>query len=204
MSSAAHMPSPPPSTPRVKYPFSVVTLIWIYLTLPSLPMKALCTRLLILDFNRSCGIEVQSVEKPNAWTDVAAQTSSRPSDDNKPAELPRIHMLLTPLWLVLVLQYLTNPSFMAHSTLVRRHDRPPAAHSLELDTNRCLCYDLRSLGVQYRYGRFWPSSDISSPTDATNRPPPPTTASNESSIWIYVGLLMFTLFIPNPPTRVSI
>ena len=32
-----------------------------------------------------------------------------------------VHMLLTPLWLVVVLQYLTNPSFIVLSILVRRH-----------------------------------------------------------------------------------
>ena len=39
------------------------------------------------------------------------------------SEFFRIHMLLTPLQLVLVLQYLTNPTFMVLKTLVRRHDR---------------------------------------------------------------------------------
>ena len=29
----------------------------------------------ILDFNRSCGIEVQSVEKSNVWTNVAVRTT---------------------------------------------------------------------------------------------------------------------------------
>ena len=37
----------------MKYPFALVTLIWVYLTLPSFFLKALCTRLLILDFNRT-------------------------------------------------------------------------------------------------------------------------------------------------------
>ena len=31
----------------------------------------------ILDFNRSCGIEVQSVEKSNVWTNVAVRTTSQ-------------------------------------------------------------------------------------------------------------------------------
>ena len=43
--------------------------------------------------------------------DVAVRTSSWSSDDNKLVEFFRIHMLLTPLRMVLVLQYLTNPSF---------------------------------------------------------------------------------------------
>ena len=112
-------------------------------------------------------------------------------------------MLLTPLRLVLVLQYLTNPSFMVLSTLVRRHDRSFVVHLLEPAINRCLCGGLCSLGVQYRYGRFWSSSDISSPTDVMNWLWLFTVVSNESSIGIYVGLLMFTLFVPNSLTRVS-
>ena len=40
-------------------------------------------------------------------TDVAVQTSSLSSDDNKLVEFFRIHMLLTPLRLVLVLH--TSP-----------------------------------------------------------------------------------------------
>ena len=38
--------------------FALVTLIWVYLILSYFFLKALCTRLLILDFNRSRGIEV--------------------------------------------------------------------------------------------------------------------------------------------------
>ena len=63
---------------------------------------ALYASLLILDSNRLRGIEVLSVEKVNVWTDVAVRTSSWLGDDNKLAEFFRIHMLLTPLWLVLV------------------------------------------------------------------------------------------------------
>ena len=137
----------------MKYPFALVTLIWVYLTLPSFFLKALCTRLLILDFNRSCGIEVRSVEKSNVWTDVAVRTSSWSSDDNKLVEFFRIHMLLTPLRLVLVLQYLTNPSFMVLRTLVRMHERSFVVHLLEPAINLCLYGDLCNLGVQYRYGR---------------------------------------------------
>ena len=94
------------------------------------------------------------MEKSNVWTDVAVWTSSWLSDDNKLVEFFRIHMLLTPLWLVLVLQYLTNPSFTVLSTLVRRHDRPFVIHLLEPAINQCLYGDLCNLGVQYRYGRF--------------------------------------------------
>ena len=93
------------------------------------------------------------LKNQNVWTDVAVCTSSWSSDDNKLVEFFRIHMLLTPLRLVLVLQYLTNPSFMVLSTLVRRHDRSFVVHLLEPAINLCL-YDLCNLGVQYRYGRF--------------------------------------------------
>ena len=42
----------------------------------------------------------------------------------------RIHMLLTPLQLVLVLKYLANPPFMVLSS-VRKHDRSFVLHLLE-------------------------------------------------------------------------
>ena len=83
-------------------------------------------------------------------------------------EFFRIHMLLTPLQLVLVLQYLTNPSFTVLSSLVRRHDRSFVVHLLEPPINRCLYGDLCNLGVQYRNGRFLSFSDISNPTDVIN------------------------------------
>ena len=63
-------------------------------------------------------------------------------------------MLLTSLRLVLVLQYLTNPSVMVLSTLVKRNDRSFVVHLLESAINLCLQSDLCNLGVQYRYGRF--------------------------------------------------
>ena len=96
----------------------------------------------------------KSVEKSNVWTDVAVRSSSWSSDDNKLVEFVRIHMLLTPFRLVLVLQYLTNPSFMVLSSLVRRHDKSFVSHLPEKGINRCLYGDLCNLGVQYRYGRF--------------------------------------------------
>ena len=181
-----------------------VILIWSCLTLQSFFLKGLCTRLLILDLNRSCGIEVWSVEKSNVWTDVAVRTSSWSSDDNELVQFFRIQMLSTPLRLVLVLQNLINPSFMVLSTLVRRHDRSFVVHLLEPAINLCLYGDLCSLGVQYRYGRFWSSSDISNPTNVMNWLWLFTIVSNELCIGINGGLLMFTLFIPNSLTRVSI
>ena len=87
--------------------------------------------------------------------------------------------------LVLVLQYLTNPSFMVLSSLVRRHDRPFIVHLLEPAINRCLYSDLCNLGVWYRYGRFWSSSDISHSTDAMNWLWLFTIVSSESPTGIY-------------------
>ena len=83
-------------------------------------------------------------------------------------EFFRIHMLLAPLRLVLILQYLTNPSIMVLSSLVRRHDRYFVIHLLEPAINRCLYGDLCKLEVQYRYGRFSSTSDISNPADVIN------------------------------------
>ena len=75
--------------------------------------------------------EITSTLSMHVWTDVAVRTSSWSSDDNKLVEFFRIHMLLAPLRLVSVLQYLTNPSFMVLRTLVRRHDRSFVVHLLE-------------------------------------------------------------------------
>ena len=43
-------------------------------------------------------------------------------DDNRLVEILTIHMLLTPLQLVLVLQYLISQSVTVVNTLVSRHD----------------------------------------------------------------------------------
>ena len=64
-------------------------------------------------------------------TDVVVRTSIWSDDDNKFVEFFRIHMLLTPLRLVLALQYLTNPYFVVLSSLVRRHDKSFVVHLLE-------------------------------------------------------------------------
>ena len=72
------------------------------------------------------------------------------NDDNKFVEFFKIHMLSTPLRLVLVLQYLTNPSFMVLSSLVSRQDRSfivqllGSAINLSLYGDLC---DLCNLGV---------------------------------------------------------
>ena len=78
----------------------------------------------------------------NVWTDVAVRTSSWSNDNKKLVEFFRIHMLLTPLQLVIVLQYLTNLSFMVLSVLVRRCDRSFVTHLLEPAINQCLYGDL--------------------------------------------------------------
>ena len=61
------------SGPGVSLGDGITSQIDTCITLPAFFLKALCTRLLSLDSNRSCGIEVQSVEKSNVWTDVAVQ-----------------------------------------------------------------------------------------------------------------------------------
>ena len=85
---------------------------------------------------------------------MAVQTFSWSSDDNRLVEFYRIHMLVTPLRLSRVLLYLTNPSSMVLSSLVRRHGRSFVVHLLEPAINQCLYGDLCNLGVQYRHGRF--------------------------------------------------
>ena len=119
----------------------LISYLWYghILTLPSFFLKALCTRLLILDFNTLCGIEGVKYWKIKCldWCSCMDR-SSWSNDDNKLVEFFRIHMLLTPLRLVLVLQYLTNPSFMVFRSLVRRHNRSFVVHLLEPAINLCL------------------------------------------------------------------
>ena len=93
----------------------------------------------------------------NVWTDVAVRTSSWSSDNNKLVEFFEIYMLLPALQLVLVLQYLTNPSFMVLSSLAGGGGGGGGTKGLfllEPAINRCLYGDLCNFGVQYRYGRF--------------------------------------------------
>ena len=68
-------------------------------------------------------MEVYNVEKSYVCTDVAVRTSSWSSDDNRHVEFFRIHILFTPLRLVLVAQYLISPSLTVDSNFVRRHDK---------------------------------------------------------------------------------
>ena len=76
------------------------------------------------------------------------------SSDDKMWILKNSTSLLIPLWLVLVLQYLTNALFMVLRSLVRRHKRSFLVNLLEPAINLCLYGDLCNFGVQYRYGRF--------------------------------------------------
>ena len=99
----------------MKYHFDFVTLMWAYVILPSFFLKALCTRLLILDLNRLCGIEVKSVEKSNVWT------SSWSSDDNKLAEFLRIQpndfsqsSAVTPPFQILIAHIIKNRTINYH------------------------------------------------------------------------------------------
>ena len=64
--------------------------------------------------------------------------------DTKRVEFFRIDMLLTSSRLVLVLQYLTNSSFMVFSSLAKRHNISRAVHLLEPVLNKELSslYDL--------------------------------------------------------------
>ena len=110
--------------------------MWLYVVLPSLLLKELCTRVTIRKFNRLCGIDVYKVEKPSVCTVVAVRTSSWSRDDNRLVEFLTIHMLLTPLRLVLVLQYLISSSFMLVNTLVSRHDKLFVVYLLEPAINQ--------------------------------------------------------------------
>ena len=89
---------------------------------------------------------MQSVEKLKVCTDVAYLTSNFSSDDNKLAEFVRIHMLFTLLWLILVFQYLLNPSLMVVKVLVCIPDSSFVVHLLEPGMKRCLNGVLCSLG----------------------------------------------------------
>ena len=71
-------------------------------------------------------------------------------DDNRLVEFLTIHMLLTPLRLVLVLQYLFSPYFTVVNTLVSRHDKSFVVHSLEPTIKQCLKGILCNFGVQYK------------------------------------------------------
>ena len=68
--------------------------------------------------------------------------------DSKFVEFLSIHILLTPVWLVLILQYFSSPVFMTVSILVNKLDNYFVVHLLEPAIKRCFTGDLCSLGVQ--------------------------------------------------------
>ena len=76
--------------------------------------------------------------KNQVWTDLEYLTSNFSNDDNKLVEFFRIHMLFTPLWLIVVLQYLLNPFLMVVKILVSRHDSSFVVRLLEPAIKRCL------------------------------------------------------------------
>ena len=77
------------------------------------------------------GLSCKVFIKSNVWTGVAVRISSWSNDDNQLVQFFRIHESFTPLRLALVLQYLTNPSFMVLSSLMTRHERSLVVHLLE-------------------------------------------------------------------------
>ena len=106
--------------------------------------------LFIGDFSKSCGMEVYRVETSDVRMEVALWTPKRPNDDSKFVEFLSIHILLTPIWLICMLQYLSIPVFMTVSILVKRLDNCFVVHLLKPAMKRCFTGDLCSLGVQYR------------------------------------------------------
>ena len=53
------------------------------------------------------------------------------NDDSKFAEFLSIHILLTPVWLLLILQYFSSPVFMTVSILVNKLDNSFVVNLLE-------------------------------------------------------------------------
>ena len=61
-------------------------------------------------------------------------------------EFLSIHILLTPVWLVFVLQYFSCPVFMTVSTLVNKLDNCFVVHLLESAMKRCFTRDYAAWG----------------------------------------------------------
>ena len=104
----------------VKQLLFLPTLMWVYRVAPFLYLKALFIMLFIRDFSKSCGMEVYRVEKSNVWMEVALWTPKWLKDDSKFVEFLSIHILLTPVWLVFILQYFSSPVFITVSILVNK------------------------------------------------------------------------------------
>ena len=111
--------------------------MWVYHVAPFSCLKALFMMLFIRDWSKLCGMEVYRVEKSNVWMEVALWTPNWPNDDSKFVEFLSIHILLTPVWLVLILQYFSSPVFMTVSILVNKLDNSFVVHLLEPAIKRC-------------------------------------------------------------------
>ena len=72
------------------------------------------------------------------------------NDESKFVEFFSIHILLTLVWLVFILQYFSCQVFMKVSILVNKLDNCFVVHLLEPAIKRCFAGDLCSLEVQYR------------------------------------------------------
>ena len=86
--------------------------MWVYRVAPFLYLKALFMMLFTRDLSKSCGMEVYRVEKSNVWMEVALWTPKWLKDDSKFVEFLSIHILLSPVWLVFILQYFSSPVFI--------------------------------------------------------------------------------------------
>ena len=78
--------------------------------------------------------------------EVTLWTPKSPNDDSKFVEFLSIHIVLTPVWLVFILQYFSCPVFMTVSILVNKLDNCFVVHLLEPAMKRCFTGDLCSLG----------------------------------------------------------
>ena len=76
--------------------------------------------------------------------------SKSANDDSEFVKFVSIHILLSPIWLVFILQYFSSPVFMTVSILVNKLDNCFEVHFLEPVMKRYFTGDLCSLGVQYR------------------------------------------------------
>ena len=99
--------------------------------------------LFIRNLSKSCGMEVYRVEKSmSEWKLLYGLLSD--------LEFLSIHILLTPVWLVFLLQYFSSPVLITVSILVYKLDSSFVVHLLEQTIKQCFTGDLCSLGVQYR------------------------------------------------------
>ena len=81
--------------------------------------------------------------------EVALWTPKWPNDESKSVEFFSIHTLLTPVWLVFILQHFSSPVFMTVSILVNKLDNCFVVQLLKPAMKR-FTGGLCNLGVQYR------------------------------------------------------